>query len=79
MCPLNITLLQKTKNVINSKTDFYLVASNQQNIMITTEKVLWETKSVPLINITRSWEWLDCGVNPYKYSLIFQKRFTARI
>ena len=40
--------------------------------MITTEKVLWETESVPLINITRSWEWVDCGVNPYKHSLNFK-------
>ena len=33
-------LLQKTKNVKNSETDVFLIASNQYNIMITTEKVL---------------------------------------
>ena len=40
ICPLNITLLQKTKNVKNFQTDVFLIASNQYNIMITTEKVL---------------------------------------
>ena len=46
---LNITLLQKTKNVINSQTFFSLIASNQSNIVITTEKVLEEIKIVPLM------------------------------
>ena len=32
-------LLQKNKQVTNSSTDAFLFASNQQNIMITTEKV----------------------------------------
>ena len=47
--PLNITLLQKTKNVINSQTFFSLIASNQSNIVITTENVLEEIKIVPLM------------------------------
>ena len=46
---LNITLLQKTKNVINSQTFFSLIANNQSNIVITTEKVLEEIKIVPLM------------------------------
>ena len=47
--PLNITLLQKTKNVINSQTFFSLIASNQSNIVITAENVLEEIKIVPLM------------------------------
>ena len=47
--PLNITLLRKTKNVINSQTFFSLIASNQSNIVITTENVLEEIKIVPLM------------------------------
>ena len=47
--PLNITLLQKTKNVINSQTFFSLIASNQSNIVITTENILEEIKIVPLM------------------------------
>ena len=47
--PLNITLLQKTKNVINSQIFFSLIASNQSNIVITTENVLEEIKIVPLM------------------------------
>ena len=47
--PLNITLLQKTKNVINSQTFFSLIASNQSNIVITTENVLEEIKIVSLM------------------------------
>ena len=42
-------LLQKTKNVTNCKTYVSLIASNQWNIMIITEKVLKERKNVPLI------------------------------
>ena len=39
MCPLDITLLQKKlKNVRSSQTYVFLIASHQQNIMITTEK-----------------------------------------
>ena len=49
ICPFNIMLLQKNKQVTNSSTDAFLIASNQQNIMITTEKVWWGRKSVPLI------------------------------
>ena len=49
VCPFNIMLLQKSKHVTNSSTDAFLIASNQQNIMITTEKVWWGRKSVPLI------------------------------
>ena len=40
---------KKIKSVINSKTYFFLLASNQTDINITTEKILEETKSVPLI------------------------------
>ena len=36
---LNITLLQKTKNAINSQTYFSLIASNKSNIMIIKEDV----------------------------------------
>ena len=50
---MNLTLLQKTKNVTNTKTYVYLIASDKQNIMITTEKVLEERKSVALIKIFR--------------------------
>ena len=49
MRPLNITLLEKIKNVTNSETYVSLVVSKEQNIMITTEKVLEERKIVPLI------------------------------
>ena len=48
ICLLNITLLQKAINVTNSKTYVFLIASKQKNIMITTEKVLDERKSVPV-------------------------------
>ena len=37
--PLNITLLQKTKNAINSQTYFSLIASNKSNLMIIKENV----------------------------------------
>ena len=37
--PLNITLLQKTKNAINSQAYFSLIASNKSNIMIIKEDV----------------------------------------
>ena len=49
MCPLNITSLQKTQNITNSKTYLYLIANDEQNIMITTEKILEERKSIPLM------------------------------
>ena len=49
ICLLNITLLQKAINVTNSKTYVFLIASKQKNIMITTEKVLDERKSVPVV------------------------------
>ena len=49
ICRLNITLLQKIKSVINSKTYFFLLASNQTDKNITTEKVLEERKGVHLI------------------------------
>ena len=39
MCPLNITRLKKPKNVTSSKTYTFLIANNQYNITITTEKV----------------------------------------
>ena len=37
--PLNIMLLQKNKNVLNSQTYFSLIASNKSNIMIIKEDV----------------------------------------
>ena len=40
---------KKIKNVINSKTYFFLLTSNQTDINITTGKVLEERKSVHLI------------------------------
>ena len=46
---MNITLLQKTKNVSTSKTCNNLIASDEHNIMIATKEVLEERKSVPLI------------------------------
>ena len=46
--PLILRYYQKLKNAINSKTYVFFIASNQKNIMITTEKVLQERKSVPL-------------------------------
>ena len=49
ICLLNITLLQKAINVTNSKTYVFLIASKHKNIMITTEKVLDERKSVPVV------------------------------
>ena len=49
MRPLNITLLQKTKTVTNSKTYIFLIANNEYTKMITIEKALQERKSVPLI------------------------------
>ena len=45
----NITLLKTTKNVINSKTYLFLIASNLYNKMITKDKLLEERHSVPLI------------------------------
>ena len=47
--PPKITSLQKTKNAANSKTYVFLIAINQQNIIITRERFLEERKSVPLI------------------------------
>ena len=47
--PLNITLSQRTKNVINSQTYFSLIASNNSNTMIIKENVLEEIKIVPLM------------------------------
>ena len=40
---------KKTKNIINSKTYFFLSASNEYNITITTGKVLEERERAPLI------------------------------
>ena len=37
ICPLNITYFKLTKNIINSKIYFFLIGSNQQNVMITAE------------------------------------------
>ena len=49
MSPLILRLCKKTKNVINSKTYFFLIENNEQNIIITKENVLEERKSVLLI------------------------------
>ena len=43
---LNITLLPK--NIKNFKNYIFLIASNQCNVLVTTEKVLEERRIVPL-------------------------------
>ena len=44
---------------MDSKTYFFLIASNQKNITITKEKVLEEGKRVPLIQ--NSYEYFNKG------------------
>ena len=40
ICPLNFTLLQKTKKLINSKKLLWFIQNNQYNIIITEKSVL---------------------------------------
>ena len=47
--PYYYVATKKVKNVTNCETYFFLLASNQNDITITTEKVLEERKSVHLI------------------------------
>ena len=46
---LYIMLLQKRKNVINSKTYFFLLSGDQKNIKKPTKKIQEERKSLHFI------------------------------
>ena len=47
--PLILRYYKKLKIFTSSKTDIFLIARNEQNIMITTDKNRPEKKSAPLI------------------------------
>ena len=50
--PLDIALLKNAKRIRIDKNYFSLIGSNKKNIMITTEKILEERRSGPLIQIS---------------------------
>ena len=49
MSPLYYVITKKTNIAINFKAYFFLLPSNQENIKITTEKILEERKNLHVI------------------------------